>query len=460
MRALVALFAATSIGWAQYIDQVPQGDPLYDYFASAVRTPQALRQTPLTESEMRRPLSRVRANPDHGSAFKVARWRLGLDNTLPEGLFGATVAVMARGASAETDFETANGSYRATLFGTVADNHLIEVGISDKRRLEPSSSKAFDTLETARLIGRNGDLEYEAGRGFLRWDAGFSGGLVVGDGAPPVEYARFGLPVYIPLIGRWELDQFFSTYREGGERHYWMGRRLTRDLSSRWQISLTETAKALELPNGFLSQILPYYLYQYWMSDQMVDSGWINYFAQIGMHYRYGTDSLAYLYLAADDIQAPDFLRRQRGHTPRKMGAVLGVRTRDLLPNTRITVEGVFTDGTPNGGFYGTAGHRAEYAYFREGLPMGHMIGANRNGVLARANWSKGPYRASIQAFSTAQTNSSTPVVVGTRWNIETGFVASDGLLISLRYLAWNETRANGQPVKRDGVQIDIEYRY
>lgn len=454
-----------------FSDVIPATDPAYDYLATLTGTAANLRPRPLTFAEWQAhlaqlPSSSVQQGLDHASPnlqhlMAVARWRAGLTARLPKETLGYTAQMFLRGFPEQTDWHTARGAYRLSGFAALSEEVLLEVALSDQRRLEGDYTAEFDLLPLARLLVRREDFQVEIGRGNLRWGSGLSGGLLVGDTTPPIHYFRFGFPLPLPLLGNWQVEQFYSEIRENGRRHWWLGRRAWRPLGLRWSLTLNEAAKALKLPNGVLTQFLPLYLYQYWMQSQVGHSGWFNYLAEIGLQYHGSQGEKAYLFVLADDLQAPNFLRRRRTVTPRKLGLLIGGQWQNwLLPGSRWVLEALYTDGTEDGGTYGAAGHEADYAYFYKGLPMGHPIGTNRRGLYARVEWGNARWWFALEGWSTAPTTQQIPVVRGQRLEAELGYQLHPQSLLLVRYRTRNETRPDGVPDRRSGWWLEWSQRF
>lgn len=440
-------------------DLLPRSDPAYDYLAALHSTSANLRLRPLTLSEFRIRVSDLPGGPDLSEAFfNVARWRACLIEQLPPETAGSTVLLTGRAFPERSPLRTPFGSYRAGGFAALGGHALLEIVVSDMRRLEGENPSAFELLELARVIARYGKFQLEAGQGNLRWDSSVSGGVLVNDAAPPVPYVKVRFPLDIPAAGRWQLEQFYSQFRESGETHYWGARRVGKSLNDRLTLTLQESFKAMDLPGGLLSQFLPYYWYQKIMSSgTRRQSGWFNYLAGLGLEYRLPSENDLYLFVIADDLRAPDFWG---GHasTRRKLAVVVGTR---LFPSqgVRIILEGVFTDGTSDGGTYGPSIHSPDYAYFYRGLPLGHSAGSNRRGIFARLEIERGKGWFALEGFASARTTNDSDALRGQRLDLELGCQLAEGGLLLLRYRTYNE-RTSSTVDRRSGWQLEWSWRF
>ncbi len=361
----------------------PRHEPLYDLALRLKPSPSTLARTPLSLSEWQAMFREGSSLPLH----RIARWKLGLEERLPAQQGGFIVSAEVVGYPAKSNWATpAKGTYRLTALWALGEQALLEVSASDVPRREGINPSAFDTVPLTRLTWRTGEWEWQFARAPLRWQGGYSGALLVNDEIPPVPYLQVGFPLRIPLLGTWQFEQFLSEFRQEGRTVWWGGRRFQRNLGDRWSVSLSEAFKALSLPDGITSQLVPYYLYQKWLSDAQRQSGWLNYLAEVGIQYQWNSQEALYLFWLIDDMRAPDFWGGRGASTPRKTALLVGTRLHPT-PETRLIVEVVRTDGTPKGGVYGDSGHDPRYAYTFKGLSMGHPFGANQIGLYARLDY-------------------------------------------------------------------------
>lgn len=459
MLLYVALAASCCCPSFSQNDILPRSDPAYDYLAVLHSTPANLRLRPLTISEFRVRVSDLGNRSNLSDALlNAARWRAFLIDKLPPETVGGTVLLTGQIFPERSSWRTPFGSYRAVGFAALGEHALLEIVVSDMRRLEGDNPSAFNLLEIARVSARYGKFQLEAGQGNLRWDSSVSGGVLVNDAAPSVPYVKVKFPLDIPVAGRLHLEQFYSQFRESGETHYWGARRISKSLNDRLTLTLQESFKAMDLPGGLLSQFLPYYWYQKIMSTgERRQSGWFNYLAGLGLEYRLPSEDDLYLFVIADDLRGPDFWGG-RASTRRKLAIVVGTRICPVQ-GVRIILEGVFTDGTPDGGTYGPSIHPPDYAYFYRGLPLGHSAGSNRRGIFARLEIERGKGWLALEGFASARTTNDTDTLRGQRLEAELGYQLVDSGLLLLRYRTHNE-HTSSTVDRRSGWWLEWSQRF
>jgi hypothetical protein len=284
------------------------------------------------------------------------------------------------------------------------------------------------------LTLQRGTVRGRVGYSTLRWLGGYSGGMLVNDETPPVPHAAVQFPVRIPLLGEWRFEQFLSQFEQDGAQTWWGARRLERDFGAQWTLALAEAFKALQLPEGVVSQLVPYYLYQKWYSDSRRGSGWFNYLAEVGIVYKPDSQNRLYLFWLMDDLRAPTAFGGST-ITPRKVATLIGARLHPA-PNTRLIFELVRSDGTPTGGVYDSSGHAPRYAYSYKNLPMGHPIGANRIGFYARAEHESGRWLYAVDYTTLRRFHEYRPGARGYALNLTIGYQASERNIVSLQYRA------------------------
>lgn len=400
----IALMVAWGLLGALWGQDVPvRDDPLQDLGAYLTANPLTLNNVPQSQREWQQIL---RNAPD--SAIRtIALWKLHQAERLPK-VQGKLFAQFTGYLFPNTNWETpAKATYHVSGVWVLGEQALLECVWSDAPRREPPMGlglpepvpERFDTMPLARLTFRTGAWEWQFGRAFLRWTGGYSGSLIVNDTTPPIAYGKVAFPVRLPLLGSWQCEQFLAQFRQSGRTVWWGGRRFERNLGRRWRLSLAEAFKALDLPDGILSQVAPYYAYQKWMSTAERGSGWFNYLAEVGLQYHLGDQNRIYVFWLTDDMRAPDFWGGRGADTPRKTALLVGTRL-NLNPQTRIIWEMVRTDGTRNGGVYGDSGHDRRYAYNIEGFPMGHPFGANQVGFYGRLDYAHQRWLVSVEGYN------------------------------------------------------------
>ncbi|MCS7301283.1 MAG: hypothetical protein NZ556_07000 [Fimbriimonadales bacterium] len=443
MKALRAILgiAIAGVGWAQQLP--PRDDPVYDYLARVQPTPTTLLRLPRSTDEL---LSRL--HDDSNPAAQIARWKLSDAPTLPETATFLQLELQGFTFPNQSDWRTATGTYRLVGTWAIDDRALLELVLSDARRREGVNPSAFTSIPYAQLTLQTGVWRWQAGYGTLRWLGGYSGGLLVNDEIPAIPYLCVQFPVQIPLLGKWRFEQFLSQFEQDGETTWWGARRFERDFGSQWTLALAEAFKALGLPAGAVSQLVPYYLYQRWYTTARRGSGWFNYLAEVGVVYKPDAQNRLYLFWLIDDLRAPTALGGAAA-TPRKVATLVGARIQPTS-NTRLILELVRADGTRTGGVYDASGHAPRYAYSYKGLPMGHPIGANRIGFYARAEYENGRWLYALDYANLRRFHQYRPGARGYTLELLIGYQTTERSMLSLRYRA-QHLRDNGAPDARAG---------
>lgn len=405
-------------------------DPLYEIEAHLKPSPSALARVPLSLDEWQTQYTNIPDSP----LQQIALWKLGRSESLPPQRGALFVALDGFGYPANSDWQTpAKGSYQLTALTTLGRQALLEVVATDAPRIAGNNPSAFDTVPFARLSWRTGEWQWQLARAPLRWQGGYSGALLVNDEMPPVPYLQVGFPLRLPLLGTWQFEQFLAEFEQDGEQVWWGGRRFLRPLGNRWQLSLSEAFKALSLPDGITSQIVPYYLYQKWLSDAQRQSGWFNYLAEVGLQYHLNDQERLYAFWLVDDMRAPDFLGGRGANTPRKTALLIGTRLHPT-PQTRLIIEFIRTDGTRDGGVYGDSGHAPRYAYSYKGLSMGHPFGANQIGVYARLDYEHADWLLTMEGINLRRFHPQYSGERGYEFEMRLARKVAPNSLVSLRY--------------------------
>lgn len=423
LRLWVAIGTSALVGLGGAQHWIARDDPLYDYLAHLAPTPTTLSRHLLSREELQRLLP-----TNEQPLAELARWKLGVSPNVPS---SSVVLVQLRqfGYPEGSDWRTATGDYRVVGAWSLTPQALLEVVWSDARR---RTDPRFGTVPYATLTLRTGEWRWQAGYGTLRWAGGYSGGLLVNDEMPAVPYLRVQFPLRLPLLGTWQFEQFLSQFEQDGQATWWGARRFERDFGTRWTVALAEAFKALELPTGAVSQLVPYYLYQKWYTEASRGSGWFNYLAEVGILYKLNVQDRVYLFWLIDDMRAPTAFGGVSA-TPRKVATLIGARLHPA-PNTRLIVELVRSDGTRTGGVYDASGHAPRYAYYYKGLPMGHPIGANRIGLYAHAEHQTGRWLYTIDYATLRRFHSYRPGARGYQLEAALGYQMSERGFVTLHY--------------------------
>ena len=226
-------------------------------------------------------------------------------------------------------------------------------------------------------------LQLEIGRNYVRWGPGYSGSMILSDNSPAFDMVRFRKDVNFGWVfGRVLIDQFVSSFREFGNRYYVLGRRYEKTLSRQWNLAVSETAKTRETPNPSIL-VLPFYAYQELFID--VDPEF-NTLYSLDVTYTAGRNAQVYLEGLVDDMTAPRILDRDRFRRPRKIGYLLGAYLPDPLKNGRSSLRAEYVLVDPRT-YTATRTEFPDLEYTRDGLVMGHPIGANGSAVFLRGDY-------------------------------------------------------------------------
>lgn len=310
-------------------------------------------------------------------------------------------------------------------------------------------------LYTAQLRLYTSLGEWRVGQAPLRWGGGYSGAMLLSDYAPPLPHLSYRQRWHFGRqLGTWQFEQVVTRFEEDGSPRYVMARRLSRKLSDRWSLSLSEAFKANKLPDAVLAVIAPFYLYQHVTTRRYYPNRdeWFNYLADIQVQYRW-REQRAYLEILLDDLQAPRWLTRYRYTTPRKSGILVGYHT-PLKGGGQLVVEVIHTDGDPGGGTYSYKIPENRWRY-RDAV-LGHPAGTNRDMLYLRLDHPLGGRGYLALEHVNARRANATPLVsAGQGWTLLLGGVLEEGYVIVLR---WSYQRWGGEQLQRTLFQIGRQF--
>jgi hypothetical protein len=89
----------------------------------------------------------------------------------------------------QSDWRTAEATYRIVGAWAIDAHTLLEVVWSDARRRTGENPSAFGAVPYAMLTLQAGSVRGQVGYGTLRWLGGYSGSMLVNDEMPPVPHA-------------------------------------------------------------------------------------------------------------------------------------------------------------------------------------------------------------------------------------------------------------------------------
>lgn len=245
-----------------------------------------------------------------------------------------------------------------------------------------NNGDAFPLLDKASLVTRQWGWDWTLGKDYLRWGPGYAGSLILGDESTGLWMLRMNRDWPLgKFLGRWRVEQFFSTFTENHQQRYFVGRRLERPLNRYFSLGFSETAKMDRAPNPLIG-LLPYLIYQKLFED---DTNRMN--VQIGSDFYFRSGLLDfYSEVFIDDLTAPPGFRGQ-GKVPRKIGWLGGIRYPHLLglKGLDLRVEYGTTDRH-------TYLHRnPAVSYFQRSRPLGHPMGPNARSLFLRASQRPSP---------------------------------------------------------------------
>jgi hypothetical protein len=292
-------------------------------------------------------------------------WKLAQYELLPKGFF---VTGSARAWATDSEGDTDADAYgRMTAGWTLGENTSLIVTQTKDRDYFRGGSKKYPTTDQAYVSTRWLGFGWTVGRRYIRWGPCYTGGSLLNDTAPPFTVLQFERDVDFGnflWLGRWHLEQFHTTFKEGADRKYVFGRRISRKLGPKVDIAASETVKMGVQPSP-LMLVVPFYVYQ--LIEDFKDNEEYNVLMSGDMTWRIGNGGELYGEITVDDITNP-FGGFER---PRKIAMLAGFHSGSVLDPTRtdLRAEFIVTDKLlythPN----------AEVADTYKGIVLGHPYG-------------------------------------------------------------------------------------
>jgi hypothetical protein len=264
--------------------------------------------------------------------------------------------VRLRAGGDRTPGTGALGVYRVTAQGQVRPSVRFAVSASnwpeDRRRVfeNDRGPHDFSALNEAylELDGGRG-LRVSLGRMYDRWGPGYRGAALVSDNAPAFDQLQVAFPFSLGArLGRgYRFTQFASTFKEGGTRKYFAGRRIEYAVSPRLTADFQEAYKSSSSRSLYVSLLPDFYTGQ---SANLKVGGLritgldetYNGFLNFGLSYEADPDVRVYGQFGIDDLQTPG---RRTYRTPRKIAYLVGAALRPL-PGTGLVAEYTLADPT------------------------------------------------------------------------------------------------------------------
>jgi len=245
------------------------------------------------------------------------------------------------------------------------------ISASNERRWLADKPGDFPYTDSAIIKYPFWDADWEIGKGYVRLGPGFNGSLWLGDTPPPYDYLLFSKNFKVGSWGWFNFKQFHTTYKSGGVRRYFIGRRLEKSIGS-WDLGIYEIHISDEFPSVFaFVPILPLYAVEYFFENDY------NVNIVIGLEAAKNFSKGAiYGDWFIDDITTFPY------HVPRQTAILLGGR-KDFEPFT-LRLEYVYVDN----GTYTHKNPNDDYLY--KGYMMGYPLGTDSRGIFARLEFHKG----------------------------------------------------------------------
>ncbi|MCC6444900.1 MAG: hypothetical protein IT210_15760 [Armatimonadetes bacterium] len=313
----------------------------------------------------------------------------------------------------------------------------------------------FPLLDKAFVRGQAGPLTVNFGRFPIRWGPSYTGGMLLSGNAPNLTALSLRLPMSLGFLGRWNLEQFYTTFTQEGNRVYLVGRRLEHRFSGGWSFGYSETLKSSRQPNLLTASFAPLVVYQDISGDREVD---FNNLVNIDLTYRNRHGNEYYGELLIDDIRNPfDFLlHNKKSVTPQKAGWLLGAYLPEAgTKNTSLRLEYIQTDK----GTYLQKNPRVAHTF--EQMFLGHPIGTNAKGLFVRIEHRfTGKLWGAAQALIRNERQTGLPVGDGDIGLIGLSYDLAPSRTIGFKWLPYRITDGRGGSVRGDRIQFEGSYHF
>lgn len=301
-------------------------------------------------------------------------WKLAQFEFLPQGFY-ITGSGRAWGIN-NADGTDADAYARMTVAWAFGKDSSAVLTQTRDRRYFRSGSKAYPTLDQAYVSSRWLGCDWTVGRRYVRWGPCYTGGSLMNDSAPAftllsverdVDFGNF------LWLGRWHLEQFHTTFKEGAGRKYVFGRRISRKLSRNVDIAASETVKMGVRPSPLLL-VVPFYAFQF--IKNLEDEEEYNVLMTGDITWRIGRNKEVYSEITIDDITNP-FGGFER---PRKIAMLAGFHSGDTSApgKTDFRAEFIITDRL----LYTHPNPKVAHTY--RGIVLGHPYGPDQIAAYVR----------------------------------------------------------------------------
>ena len=276
--------------------------------------------------------------------------------------------------------------HRITGFSHLSGNTFAVGTAADMEEKFFHQLRHSQTPDKIFIRGFDHNLVWSIGREYLNWGPSYSGSLILSDNSSAFVQGRVSKELsFGKLFGRVKIAQFASVFEDDDKTLYLFGRRYEKQISERWHLGISETAKMNEAPSPLIL-VMPFYLYQHIAGGPGSDEDQsLNALYAADLTYRTSGGAEAYGELLVDDITAPKIFGSNPFDRPRKTGYIFGYYTPKLLGGERPTsfrAEYIFIDRRT---YEATRAQFPELAYTHNNVIIGSPIGPNAKALYLRS---------------------------------------------------------------------------